>query len=68
MELDQHGWTRLKKNNFIVNKPEEDKNQTLASRMDENKCKREREDKSFSKSLISKLERLHRKFKFQEKE
>ena len=46
------------KKDFIINKPEENRDQALASRADEDKCKRAREDISLSRSSISKSERL----------
>lgn len=67
MELNQYGCTRLERTNFTINKLEEDKDQTFASRTNGDKCKKEREDTSLSKSPNSKSEKLQRKFKFQEK-
>ena len=52
---------KTEKKDFIVNKREEDKDQTCTSRMDSDKCKRAREGISLSKSSISKSERLRKR-------
>ena len=56
------------KKDFTVNKPKEDKDQTLACGVDGDKWKWVREDIILSRSSISKSETLPWKLKFQEKE
>ena len=58
----------IEKNDFTVNKLQEDKDQVLKLGPDGDKCKWEREDMSLWRSPISKSERSRWKFKFQEKE
>lgn len=59
---------KAKKKDFAKNKPKENKNQTLVSRMDGDKCTRVSEEISLSRSSISKSMKLQQKFKFQERE
>ena len=53
---------------LIVNNPEEDKNQDLASEAEVDKCIQSRDCMRHSRSSIFESERLRRKLKFQEKD
>ena len=55
---------KARKKGFTVNKPKENKNQTLAFGANRDKCKWVREVMSLSRSSISKLESLWRKLTF----
>ena len=54
------------KRDLTENKPKEDKDQTLESSLERDKCNKVSEDMSLSRSTIFESMRLHRKLKLQE--
>ena len=57
----------IEKNDFTMNKPQENRDQALELGPDQDKCKYKREDMSLSRSSMSRSKRLRRKFRFHKK-
>ena len=57
----------IEKNDFTMNKPQENRDQALELGPDRDKCKYKREDMSLSRSSMSRSKRLRRKFRFHKK-
>ena len=57
----------IEKNDFTMNKPQENRDQALELGPDRDKCKYKREDMSLSRSSMSRSKRLQQKFRFHKK-